>query len=438
LSANEVPIIEAFPLERAIPHGGVTITDTRPLSFATPHARWAYAVSLRSDWPPSARWIHDRDGAIRVHLRVIDGSASVLALDASERVIDEVVVDSSPAPVDVDLVSVPLGACHEVVIRNARSDDAPSRVEISSVECIDIGAAQPPGDELSPPPDLTLRPMEDWSRYYGVGRSLSERVRGARYARLDRVMCMPWLEHLKVRVYPHDDLSRALYISGLYEPSTVLVLQRVLKPGATFIDVGANAGLSSMLASRWVEPGGRVYGLEPSEREYGRLLDHLALNRLSNVTALRQAVGIRNGSAPLRVAPFPHAGHNTLGASFAYPDVPTERMERVNTVTLDRFVQEHQVERIDAIKMDIEGSEYHALSKSSMVLDRLRPVLIVELSRGALAGCGTTPESVIELLGAARYTVYRIGLAAELVRLAPDEVAPEGNVVALPVERPVI
>lgn len=421
-----------------MPHGSVTFTHRRPLAFTTPPEPWAYAASLRSAWPPSARWTQEQDGCVRVRLRVIEGRVSVLALDADAAVIDEVVADSGGAIADIDLVSLPLDACDEIVIRNARSDGMPSRVEVAGVECIDLGPPQKPGDELSPPADPTLRPMADWWAYYGVVRSLPDRVRAARYERLDHVNCMPWLEGLKVRVFPNDDLSRAVYISGLYEPSTLLVLQRILRPGSTFIDLGANTGLFSMLASRWVEAGGHVYALEPSQREYGRLLDHLTLNGLSNVTAVRLAAGGRDGFAPLRVARFPNAGHNTLGASFAYADVPMERVESVATTTLDRFVHEYGLTRIDAIKMDIEGSEYDALSNATAVLDRFRPILIVELSRGALAGFGKTPEAVIELLASAAYGVYRIGPSAELIRLAPDEAAPDGNVVAVPVERALV
>jgi hypothetical protein len=66
------------------------------------------------------------------------------------------------------------------------------------------------------------------------------------------------------------------------------------------------------------------------------------------------------------------------------------------------------------------------------VLDRFRPAMIVELEARALSGQGATPGGIIDLLGAAQYAVYRIGPAAELIRLAPGEALPEGNVVALP------
>jgi len=309
---------------------------------------------------------------------------------------------------------------------------------VERIECVDLGPSQPREGDLTPPADLVLRPMDDWPRYYGIAQSLPDRLRNARYARLDHVRTMPWLEGLGVRVHPHDDLSRALYISGLYEPSTMIVLQRVLKPGATFIDIGANAGLFSMLASRWVGAEGRVYAFEPSEREYRRLLDHLALNRLTNVTAVRQAVADHQGPVQLRVATFPNAGHNTLGESFAYPTVQVERIEPVEAITLDRFAQIHSLPRVDAIKMDIEGGERAALAGSRAILDRFRPVLLVEASKEAQAGFGAGATGVIELLQSAGYASYRIGHGAELRLIGPGEDVPDANVVALPLERAAI
>jgi FkbM family methyltransferase len=426
--------IDVFPLERAIPHHGATITGFRPLVFSTPPDRWAYAVSLKPSWPTTRHAIHDRDGSIRLRLRAVEGSVSALAL-AAGTVIDEVAVDS-PGPVDVDLVCVPLGICDQVVVRNTRDDGRPSVAELASARCVDLGPSEPAGDSLSAPPTLKLVPAEGWSRYYGDAGThpLPERVRAARYGRLDRVKWMPWLADLKVCIYPNDELSRALYISGLYEPFTLLVLQRTLAPGATFIDLGANAGLFSMFASRQIGAGGHVFAFEPSAREYGRLLDHVRLNALSNVTPVPLAVGDKEGAAPLRVASFPNAGHNTMSPSFAYPDVRTEEVEWVTVETLDHFVRSRRVARVDVIKMDIEGSEYAALSGGTEVLARFRPVLILELEPRVLEGRRATVEDVLALLAAARYVIHRIGPEAELIRLAPGEVPPEGNVVALPYE----
>jgi FkbM family methyltransferase len=421
-----------FSLERAIRHEGATFDSAQPLSVGTPAAAWSYAVSIPAEWPRGVDWPYHDDGVITVHLSSVRGRISLLAVDVSGlTVIDEVFVDTTDDAIDVDLVSAPLAACHQVVLRNGQNGDVPSHAVISGLECLDAGPSHE-SDDLPAPPDLALAPVTDWPSYYGSrGTTLDERLRSARYALLDRVKRMPWLEGLQVHIHPNDDLCRALYLSGTYEPSTLLALKRVLPPGAVFVDAGANAGLFALMASRWVGPAGKVYAIEPSDREYKRLVDHLALNRLSNVIPARLALGDRSASASLRVAPFPNAGHNTLG-SFAYADVPTAHFETVETITLDRFAEAHQLSRLDAIKMDIEGSELSALAGATAVLRRFRPVLCVEVSAGALAGTGATPQQLVDLITAAGYRLCRIGQASELIPLSADEAPPDGNLIALP------
>jgi len=425
-------VADLLLLERAVAHAGATIAGIGPLSVTTPRQPWAHAVSIPVNWAGSAAQMRDRDGAIRLRVRVADGRVIVRAVDSSGAVIDQMLAEPSAELVDIDLVSVPLGACAAMIVANARTDGQASRVDIVAADCVDFGSS--PVGALSTPPDLTLRPVDEWWLYYGVGRSLTDRLRSAQYARLRRPERMPWLENLTVNVYPNDDLSRVLYISGLYEPLTLLVLQRLLVPGATFIDVGANAGLFSMLASRWAGEGGRVYAFEPSDREYRRLLDHITLNGLGNVTAFRQAVGARSGAGSLRVAAYPNAGHNTLAPSFRYPNVATERVEATEIVTLDQFVDVYRPERVDAVKIDIEGHECAALSGGSSLLARFRPVVISELSDQGLDDRTGSP-GMIQVLKTARYAIYRIGRRAELIPFEAGDPGQDGNIVAIPVER---
>ena len=136
-----------------------------------------------------------------------------------------------------------------------------------------------------------------------------------RYAALDRETQVPWLENLELLIRPNDQLSRAVYVSGTYEPASLLAMKRLLPPGGVFLDLGANVGIYSMLASRWVGPAGRVFSFEPSEREFMCLRRHIDLNGLSNVMPLRGAVAGQDGTFELRVAGFPHAGLNTITES---------------------------------------------------------------------------------------------------------------------------
>jgi len=423
-----------FPLQDATAHQESSVVRGVRLSFATPAPTWSAAVSIPARWPPLVRWIHTHDGALRVRLSGVRGVVSLLALDAAGTVIDEVRVKGDHDPITADLVSTPLGLCHAVLFRNARMDGQRTHAAIEDVECIDLGPSQD-AERLMAPEGLALHAIHDWASYYGgEGRSLAERVRAVRYARLDRAKAITWLEDLEVQIHPNDDLSRALYISGLYEPSTLMAMRRLLPPGGRFIDIGANAGLFAMIASRWVGRCGHVDAFEPSEREFGRLVQHVEMNELKNVSARRLAIGGHNGIAQLRVAPFPNAGHNTLGSSFAYQAVQTERIETIEVTTLDAFARTEHIVRLDAIKMDIEGSEYSALRGATDVLNSLRPALIVEVSRAALDRCGARPEQVIDFLRAHRYRAHRIEASGDLVPIGLDDSVEDGNVIALPVD----
>src|SRR5262249_53984712 len=156
---------------------------------------------------------------IRVCLRVLEGDVSVIAVDATATgVIDEIRIGAADTPATIELVCTPLGRCQTIVFRNGPEQTERGRVIIESVECVDLGPAES-GDPLTAPDALRLRPVGRWTRYYGTPDFPStERHRAARYAKLKRVKRMPWIEQLQVYVYPNDDLSRALYISGLYEP----------------------------------------------------------------------------------------------------------------------------------------------------------------------------------------------------------------------------
>lgn len=416
-------------------HAGAELVSSQPFSIVTPSAAWAYGASLPLEWTDIDEALQ-RDGLISLRLRVFDGQVSLLAIGgAGSFVIDEIHVAPAPGPIDVALVSAPLGACERIIMRNGAAGHVRARVAIESIDCADLGPAYT-GDELPAAQPIALRPVDDWPRYYGrSGLTVGERRRLARYVQLSRPHRMQWIEQLQVCVYPNDDLSRAVHTSGLYEPATMLVLRRLLSRGAVFVDIGANAGLFSMVASRWVGAEGHVYSFEPSEREYGRLLEHLRLNAIDNVTPVKQALGDHAGTAPLRIAAYPHAGLNTLGASFAYPTIPEARIETATVNTLDRFAREYSVSRVDVVKMDIEGGEYAALEGASDVIARSRPALIIEMSPGALASCGAMPAQVVGFLDAIRYRLSKIGPDGDVIPLTSGDLPRDDNVVALPAER---
>ncbi len=86
-----------------------------------------------------------------------------------------------------------------------------------------------------------------------------------------------------------DSIAREVCFTGLYEPQETAVVRAVLKPGMTFVDVGANWGYFTLLAAHLVGHAGRVLSLEPDPRLFQTLSSNLAMNRLSQVRALQLA-----------------------------------------------------------------------------------------------------------------------------------------------------
>lgn len=142
---------------------------------------------------------------------------------------------------------------------------------------------------------------------------------------------------------------------------------KVLKPGDTVLDIGANVGVFSLLASRLVGDQGRVFAVEPVPQNVECLKLMCQLNGLSNVQILPVAVGDQAGSLSLTLA-ADMMGHSAKRQKTA------ESLE-VPLRTIDGLVESLGVERVDLIKLDIEGMEAEALAGAASTIVAHRPRL---------------------------------------------------------------
>jgi len=242
---------------------------------------------------------------------------------------------------------------------------------------------------------------------------------------------VPWHEGTHVEVSLGNDMSLSLYVAGSFEPNEFAFLDRLLKPGMTFIDVGANEGLFSLFAARKVGPAGQVIAIEPSSRERRKLEHNLRLNRLSRVSVIPHALGDAVETAALQIANPEHGGHNTLGR-FAYDEVSAVATEAVSVETLDGLAHRLGFGRVDAIKIDVEGAELKVLRGATDVLRTLRPVLLIEANEAALAGQGASTAAVIGLLQAHDYEIRVFGETTGTIEghVPGSDLSP--NIVAVP------
>jgi FkbM family methyltransferase len=187
-----------------------------------------------------------------------------------------------------------------------------------------------------------------------------------------------------------------------------------------------------MVASRLVGESGLVIALEPSAREFQRLAFHVTLNNLQNIRCTQVAASDSIGEASLRIAGEWNSGHNTLGTFFD-PAVATAREEGVRTQTIDALVATQRLERVDLVKIDVEGHELRVLLGAVETLTRFRPRVLIEVFEETLHRQRASVEAVLAFLEGHGYALYEFSdLNGELVPCSQPIGTGSRNVVALP------
>ena len=219
---------------------------------------------------------------------------------------------------------------------------------------------------------------------------------------------------------------------GVFEPNERALLRQLLAPGMVVLDVGAHAGFYTLNASKLVGPSGRVMSFEPSPRERERLRLHLRLNRCANVAVEAVALGEAAGEGDLFVFDGRTSGCN----SFHLASTNGARRLTVPIRTLDEYVANGVVDRVDFVKMDIEGAELSALRGAERLFRTLRPALLCELHEKRTAPWGYRAREIVDLVASWDYRWYLVEDGGRLAPIDANQKTFFGNGVALPAERP--
>jgi len=165
---------------------------------------------------------------------------------------------------------------------------------------------------------------------------------------------------------------------GQWEPETLTILESELEPGMVFCDIGAWIGPITLLAARRCQ---QVYCFEPDATAYAELLGNLRLNRIANATPFNIALGASEGLRTL--ASFGRMPGDSRTSLLATPDDAS----RVQALCLswNRWLQLVRPERIDFIKVDIEGGEFELLPSMTAYLAEQRPRLLLSTHAPYLA-----------------------------------------------------
>ena len=180
-----------------------------------------------------------------------------------------------------------------------------------------------------------------------------------------------------------------------YEPEVTSVLERELKVGMGFVDVGANVGYYSLLAAGRVGTTGKVYAFEPAPGNYHLLKKNAEVNGYANLVAVPHALADKPGTTNLYLSRVGSGWHSLYRSA----RVGAETV-KVAVKTLDDFLEAEGWPRVDALKIDAEGAEFAVLLGMRRLLQRSATLrlLVVEFSPDALRASRTDPRVLLRTL----------------------------------------
>lgn len=214
-----------------------------------------------------------------------------------------------------------------------------------------------------------------------------------------------------------DMVARNVFLAGCYATQEISFLRGVLQRGMTFVDVGANWGLFTLVARHLVGNEGRVLALEPDPRLFRKLKSNLERNQLHDVTVLEVAAA--DVDANMRLVAHDHGGGNWGVSRLAHRRPDNQSDFLVVARTLDALLDDNSLRGVDLVKIDVEGAEDLVIGgmRAGLISQRYKMILL-ELHPLHLAERSQQIGDITSLLLGKGYLGYSLNCGKEGVRKA--------------------
>lgn len=204
----------------------------------------------------------------------------------------------------------------------------------------------------------------------------------------------------KMYIDPKRNPAIALYDIGGYENAETKLFESHINEGDVVIDLGANIGYYTLIATKLVGVNGIVYAFEPDPTNFSFLKKSVEINNYKNVICEQKAVSNENGKIKLFLHKFQTGAYTIVGEGKNYIEV--------EMVKLDEYFKDKN-NRVDIIKMDIEGAERLALEGMQKILSVNKNIKIFsEIIPKQLEKTGISAKDYLYMLTNACFSIYEI------------------------------
>ena len=208
---------------------------------------------------------------------------------------------------------------------------------------------------------------------------------------------------------PGDLVARRILIGGDWQPEVWQSISAGLSAGAVFLDVGAHIGYDTLKASVRVGEGGKVIAFEPNPRTLEQLRANIAASHAANVIV--EPIACTDSEQMLTLYDSTSEGNSGASSlSLANADETARGglpSYAIRGRPIDHVAAELGLQRVDVIKVDVEGAEYLVLRGLRETLRRFHPKVVMEVVPAQLANMKATVEDVVSLMNELGYGPHK-------------------------------
>ena len=197
----------------------------------------------------------------------------------------------------------------------------------------------------------------------------------------------------------HDYLSHYLYFG--FKDLSHEKLMSLIEKNNVVLDIGTNYGTTILQFAKLVGDNGLCFGFEPDPINYKICIDNINLNKFNNISVENYGLGNKKTELNLIVETPSNRGGNRIGNN-----INNNESHIVRITTMDNWVFEKKINKINLIKIDVEGYEFNVLKGGLNTLQKFKPILFIEVDDNNLKLQYASASELIAFLEQLNYNIF--------------------------------
>jgi FkbM family methyltransferase len=195
----------------------------------------------------------------------------------------------------------------------------------------------------------------------------------------------------------NEIIDSSLFYSNTFEPKNEILINDSVKPGMVVFDIGANIGYHTFRFAQKVGRDGIVYAIEPTSWAIKKLTRNLQLNPLIQNIKLFQ-IAFSDTTTGIQNIQFQ--------SSYRLDGKEQREIDNVLMISLDDFMDKFNVQKVDFIKLDVDGFEAKIFEGAQRTIIKFRPQILFEFNPWEISQLGSKPEIMLERFTELGYQLF--------------------------------